>query len=467
MVPRPGTGSFLLTAVGAPGSAGWLLWVEDEQRPGWTDAEAGALMLAGQNLTRWLAAPPAPRWAEQLDRAARQQRLESAAQVARRLAHDYGNVLTGILGFSELALSQQIPVNTPLHCYLTEVHRGAQAGAQLTNQLRLFARRQGSLSRSCTLAPVLAQEEERLRAGAGAGARVQIDIPDGLPPTAIDPDLLRQALAVLLDNAREATPGPGAVHVSARPAVLTEGDCREFFGDARPGPHVEITVTDSGTGLSPEAERRLFTEPFYSTKPRHRGLGLATAYGILYAQRGGLRLERRPEGGVVARVVVPAVPDDASPLAPPGTVSPARGERVLVVDDDPMILQLVCATLERAGYRVQAVSNAEDALRCYAAAAPDPFRLVLADVIMPRVTGIELARRLLSRDADVRVLFMSGQVTGEFASHDFAGPNFELLPKPFRPEGLLRAVRNALDRPPVRRPRPGPADGESKVSSAR
>jgi CheY-like chemotaxis protein len=142
------------------------------------------------------------------------------------------------------------------------------------------------------------------------------------------------------------------------------------------------------------------------------------------------------------------------PAAPRATAGAAfreaalstNGNRILVVDDDPMVLQLVCATLEHAGYRVQAAAGGAEALACYAAAGDARHDLVLADVLMPRLSGIELARQLLSQDADVNVLFMSGQVAAEFADADFLRGRFDLLSKPFRPEGLLRAVRQALQR---------------------
>src|SRR5262249_14525431 len=156
-----------------------------------------------------------------------------------------------------------------------------------------------------------------------------------------------------------------------------------------------------------------------TTRPRRRGFGLATAHGLLYAYRGALCLQPGPERGAVARMYVPVAAGTPGPTPATDhrrTAEPAAtpvaptfqsavvtgGERVLVVDDDPMILQFVSTTLERAGYRVQAVSNAADALRSYTTAHPEPFRLVLSDVAMPDVTGVDLARSLLSRDADVR-----------------------------------------------------------------
>ena len=271
-VRREDGGSYLLTVLGTPERDGWLLWLEDAERGEWSEGEASALLLAGQFLTRRLADDEAlPRWAKQLDRSVRQQRLEAAARLVRRLAHDFGNVLTGILGFSELSLAQQISPHSPLHAYLTEVYRAAQNGAQYTNQLRLFARRQSAANRSAGLATVLAEEEKRLRPVLGAAVRLDIDIPPDLPAAAIDTEQLRHLLGIALDNAREAIAGPGVITVSVRPIQVSAGEARDLFGDVQPGGYLEITVADTGGGLTPDIHRQLFAEPFFTTKPRKKG----------------------------------------------------------------------------------------------------------------------------------------------------------------------------------------------------
>jgi signal transduction histidine kinase len=456
IIDRSGGGSLLATVIQAGEGVRWVLWLEDPARATWSDGEAGTLVLAGHVLVRRLSGDSLSRWAEQLDRASRQQRMETAAAVTRRLAHDFGNVLTGILGFTELALGQQIPANTPLHTYLQEVYRAAQAGAQLTNHLRLFSRRQSASSRSCPLAGVLAEQDARLAPAREAGVNLRLNIPGDLPPVALDPEQLSHVLSALLDNAREALAGPGAISVSAHVTELGEADCRDLFGSAQPGPHVEITIADTGIGLSPEVQRRLLSEPFFTTKPRRRGFGLSTAYGILHAHHGGLRLHPGAEHGVVARVLLPVAPscrpesEEAGPASSSGGET-VRGERILVVDDEPDVLRFVVSILQRTGYRVESVSSGEAALERYSAQGSDPYRLVLTDVIMPGLGGIGLVNRILKRDPVARVLFMSGQVPPDFTQQDFASYRFELLTKPFRPEHLLRAVRAALDRP-ARRP---------------
>ena len=429
----------LVTAVHRTGRPGWLLWLEaDDRRTAWDAAEAAALALAGQVIGRLLESGRKTRWTEQLDRAERQQGLETAANVVARLAHDYGNILTGIVGFCDLSLALRAPADSQMSRYLRELQRCAQNGAQLTHLLRLFSRRQAGGVHPCDTGAVVAEEAARFGAAAGPFA-VHTSVGPGLPPAAVDAGQLRQVLAILLENARDAMQSTGAASVSVRTVALTDDDCLDLYGGARPGPHVEIAVADAGPGLGVEASRRLFAEPFFSAKPRRRGFGLAVAYGIVHAHHGGLRLRPGAAGGTVAEVYLPV----AAP-PPPVAEAPAHGEKILVVDDDPNILRFICATLERAGYRVQGATSAEEALVQYTAAAPERFRLVLSDVIMPKTTGVDLVRRLLTLDSDVRVLFMSGQTISEFTRPDFAGRRFEFLSKPFRPEGLVRAVRGAI-----------------------
>ena len=144
--PRRAGGSCLITILGTPERGGWLLWLEHGERMEWSESEGSLLVMAGHALTRRLTREESlPPWAAQLDRAIRQRRMDASARIVRRLAHDFGNILTGILGFSELSLAHQLAPSSPLHAYLTEIHRGAQNGAQYTNQLRLFARRQTTL----------------------------------------------------------------------------------------------------------------------------------------------------------------------------------------------------------------------------------------------------------------------------------------------------------------------------------
>jgi signal transduction histidine kinase len=311
-VSRRSGGSCLFTLMGTPERGGWLLWLEDDNRTHWNESEAALLVLAGQILAHRLMREesPAP-WVVQLERGSRRQRMEAAAHIVRRLAHDFGNFLTGILGFSQLSLAHQAASSAPLRDYLTEIHRSAQTGAHYIDQLRLFARRQARRSHAeqgneerGNLAHVLAEVRSEWR----DDVQLTLHLPVDLPAVAVDSEALRQVLAVILDNAREAIAGAGVIDISARMVQVNAWQACKLFGYVRPGPHLEIRIADNGSGLTPEAQRQLFAEPFFSTKPRKRGFGLAMAYGILSAYRGGLELLSRPEGGTIARLIVPVAP---------------------------------------------------------------------------------------------------------------------------------------------------------------
>lgn len=450
IVADHGSGQVVLTTAQSVDGSGWLLWLEQAGHRDHPDGQLAAFALVGQALARGIRSDAKPRWAEQLDLSARQDRLEIAAAVTRRLAHDFGNVLTGILGFTELALAQQMPANTSLHNYLQESYRAAQTGAQFTQQLRLFSRRQMTSSRSSQIAHLLAEQEARLFAIQPTGLNLRLTVPADLPPVALDCEQMYLVLTPILDNAREALVGPGVVSVSARLVEISDSQCADLYGGVQPGPHVEVIVADTGTGLSPDVQRRLFAEPFYSTKPKRRGFGLAIAYGVLHAHRGGIRLHPGEERGVVARIVLPVARHAPPPLMDDAMTRAAersRGERILVVDDEAKILQVVAVSLEHAGYRVETFNNCESALQAYFAQPNDPYRLVLTDVVMPGMGGVDLVRKLLQRDPAVRVLFMSGRVSLDFTQPDFANRAFELLAKPFVPDQLTQAVRRTLDRP--------------------
>jgi signal transduction histidine kinase/ActR/RegA family two-component response regulator len=440
---RDGEAHWLLTAVGAEDGAGWLLWLKAPATREWLSEEAGALALTGEALARRLRLPgEEPRWARQLLSQRRRQRFDEAAAAARRIAHDYGNILTGVLGFTELAQSQ-VPGGSTSAGYLDEVSRAALQGERLTNLLRLFARRSWTRNQPTFLAAAVADGARRLR-GQFPAVRLDVNLPSDLPALAIDPEPLGHLLAQVLDNAAEACASHGSVRLSARAVCLTADGCLDLFGRAEPGSHVEITVEDDGCGLSAEARERLFEEPFFTTKPRQRGYGLAVAYGILCAHHGGLAVE--PAGrGTVARVCLPVA---AGPTSGPARfeASASPGESVLVVDDDLGVLHLVRTTLQRAGYRVETATSAADAVRSFTRTA-GRFGLVLSNTVVPPANGFDLARQLSAHDARVNVLFMSGPAEPDPArpQEEFAG---QRLIKPFGPDGLLRAVRRALERGP-------------------
>jgi signal transduction histidine kinase len=310
-LPRRAGGSCLLTLMGTPECGAWMLWLEEDDRTFWSESDAVLLTMVCQALTHRLTRDErATPWAVQLDRSIRRMRMDTAARIVRRLSHDFGNILTGILGFGELALAHPTASNSPLYDFLSEVHRAAKSGTQYINQLRLLSRRQPAINRSCSLADVLAEARREWRA-TSTDVRLQVHLPEELPAVTVGADELRQVLAIVLENAREAIVGAGVIEISAQTIEVIAEEAGRLVGNVRSGTHVEICIADNGSGLTSEAQRKLFTEPFFSTRPRNRGFGLAMAYGILAAHRGGIELLPRPAGGTTARLLLPVAASTA------------------------------------------------------------------------------------------------------------------------------------------------------------
>ncbi|HLJ96228.1 MAG TPA: ATP-binding protein [Gemmataceae bacterium] len=321
-----GRSSFLMTAV-RHGSMLWVLCMETAHPHTWTDDDQAALTLAGLGLFQFAVIPgQAQQWEQWSKKVEIQQRLEQSALVVGRLVHDFNNVLTGILGFTELSLAQ-MPAGGTQRNFMTEVYAGAQQGSQMLNRLGLFSARKSVPPGLMTaLEPVWAEEQTRRRAAWGDAISWEVIVPRDLPALAIDADALRVLFDKLLENAREAITSNGKITLAARQVELTREDCLGLLGKACPGSYVEITIVDSGRGLSAEARCRIFTDPFFSTKPRHRGLGLASVYGLMNNYGGGIRVEPALPSGTQARVYVPTARRAAEALVP-SKPSPGRAAR--------------------------------------------------------------------------------------------------------------------------------------------
>jgi signal transduction histidine kinase/CheY-like chemotaxis protein len=401
-----------------------ILWLNDAADRRWSDCDAAALALAAQALRRvgLLSRPEGGRVEE---------RLALAGVVTSRLSHDFGNLLTGVLGFTELALAQ-VPAGTRAHGYMSEVWDVARGGAEWLKKLNFFCRRNPPEFTPTGLPGALAEEEARLERGAAPAWHA--DIPADLPAIACDAESLRQALRQVLDNAREASVGTEAVQLAARSVELSATTAASLLGQPQPGRYVEITVADRGPGMSDDIRGRLFKDWFFSTRPRHRGMGLMMAYGIVHRFGGGLAIEPGPADGTQVRLYFPAAPE---PI-------PAGPAHLLIVDEDPQLLTEARRILEPAGYRVQVAGSAAEALVVHQTAAV-PFDLLLLAAHLPNLTGTELARRMLLRDPHARFLFLHTPAGPGLPRDELVSPA-NLVHKPFAAPVLLQAVAAALRR---------------------
>jgi len=367
--------------------------------------------------------------------------METATLVTGRLAHDFSNILTGILGFAELSLSQMTS-DSPARCYVEEIVSSAQNGADWIRKLQDFSRPINPRIQPIHLAPLVGNEEDRLRQAWGNRVTLLVAVPADLPPAAMDADAVRQLLGQLLDNAGEAVAQRGVVTLSARTVEVSEETCQNLIGSAQPGKHVEITITDSGTGLSEEARQRLFRDLFFSTKARRRGLGLALVHSILQSFKAGLCFGPEPEQGTTVRLFLPVaaeLPTDARSSAADSN------KQILVVDDDPMVLRMACQVLTSSGFQVQAAAGPQEAIDlCHV----QPFRLIVSDIAMPHMNGFEMVRYLKSHNIAINVLFISSQPSNGLVN-DVLLDQYPLLKKPFDARDLVQAAASALAHAPA------------------
>ncbi len=432
-VHADGEGEWLICLVAEPGGEGRLAWAYRAGKGGWTDTEKLLWMFAAQALVRWLHQNGA-------GTAAQQRRLEYAAVLTSRLSHDFGNYLTGIMGFTELSLSQA-PLDSTLHRYLQEVLDSAKQGADWIRRLHGYCRRSAAQAWPTQLASVLAQEEARLRATGLFGMRWEASLPKDLPLLAVEAGALQSALAEITANAREATKDQGTIQFAARALEVSAADCQPLLGGVGPGSHVELSITDDGPGIAPENYARLFGEIFFSTKTRHRGLGLLVVYGILQRCSGGMRIDSGPGGkGTCVRLYLPSAATDGPPLAPN-----AEMPHLLLVHADPLLTSSMGQILEAHGYRVSVVNHPQAALvACRAKGAS--VSLVVTDMMLPHLAGLDLARRILEHDPKTSFIFLLAQSSFHGLREEDLLKRFELLRWPLEPAALMRAIQAALAR---------------------
>jgi two-component system, cell cycle sensor histidine kinase and response regulator CckA len=365
------------------------------------------------------------------------QKLESIGRLAGGVAHDFNNMLTAILGNVEFAAeSTSLDELRPL---LAEIRHTAERSAALTAQLLAFARRQviepkvlepnALLKRLDSLLRRLIGEQIRITVQLGAKGRVRAD-----------ESQLEQVIMNLVTNARDAMASGGRLLLSTSDVVL-DSAFAAAQPDVSPGPYVQITVADSGLGIAPQDLEHIF-EPFYTTRPGGTGLGLATCYGIA-KQSGGHILVRSELGqGSTFTVYLPRVEEEVAPAAPPRSAPKSLStERVLLVEDEPSVRAVAERALVRQGYRVRSAGTAEEALQHY---AEESFDLLVTDVVLPGMSGRELALKLTQRWPDLRVLFISGYTQNMIEHGGVLDPGISFLQKPFLPVELLVAARKVL-----------------------
>jgi PAS domain S-box-containing protein len=379
------------------------------------------------------------------------QQMEAVGRLAGGIAHDFNNLLTAILGYCNLMLDE-VPAEDPLRKDLDEIRAAGERAAALTRQLLAFSRRQMLQPHKLDFNALVRQTEKMVRRLVGEDVEVAISLGESVTPVVVDPASIEQVLVNLAVNARDAMPMGGRLTLET--AMVDLGAAyADSHATVIPGRYAMLAVSDTGEGMDALTRARIF-EPFFTTKEQGRGvgLGLATVYGIVKQSGGYIWVYSEPGHGTSFKIYFPEAADiagvsgrGAKPKTSVGKRGKAKGgtETVLLVEDEDAVRALACQVLRRYGYLVLEARDGLDALRL-AERHQGVIELVITDLVMPHMTGRDLALRLTEARGNVKVLFMSGYTNHAVVHRDLT-PSSAFLQKPFTPDSLIRMVRSVLD----------------------
>ncbi len=372
------------------------------------------------------------------------QKLESVGRLAGGVAHDFNNLLTVINGYSDMVLSE-LPADHALHELVSEIRTAGERAAALSGQLLVLSRKQVVQAREVNLNDIIAEVEKMLGRVIGEDIRLESVLNPSLGCVLADAGQLHQILMNLAVNARDAMPGGGTLLIETTNVDLLE-DFAEQRGEVEPGRYVMLSVSDTGVGMTQEVMSHLF-EPFFTTKKAGEGtgLGLATVYGIVKQCSGSIRVYSEPGLGTNLKIYLPRIePAEKFRTEPAREMSKARGtETILVVEDQDQLRKIVVRVLRARGYKALEAANPREALALSEGYA-GPIHLLLTDVVMPGMTGPELAGRLKPLRPSMEVIFMSGYSERALLDRQLMESSGTYLAKPFSPEALAIKVREVL-----------------------
>jgi PAS domain S-box-containing protein len=376
------------------------------------------------------------------------QKMEAIGRLAGGIAHDFNNLLTVIQGYTDIALLG-MGKDDPLQTKLTSIRRAASTAASLTHQLLAFSRRQVLDMRVINLNNTVKELEGMVRRMIGEDIELTTILEEGLGKVKVDPRQIDQVIVNLAVNARDAMPNGGKLEIRT-----TNSDLDQTFAldhaDAVPGNYVMLSVSDTGTGMSPETKARIF-EPFFTTKElgKGTGLGLSMVYGIIKQSGGNIWADSEPGRGTTFAIYLPRVDEhaDQDQHKRVKTATPPAGgnETILVVEDDSAVRKSTVEILAIQGYKVLEASSGDEALSI--AGRPEiPIHMVLSDVVMPEMNGRQVADRLAQVRPGIKVLFMSGYTDDAIVHYGVLDEGVAYIQKPWRPDQLWKKVREVLDR---------------------
>ena len=388
---------------------------------------------------------------KQLERQLSQaQKMEAVGRLAGGVAHDFNNILTVIMSYSELALLQ-LKNDNRLYARVKEIRKAAEKATRLTRQLLMFSRGETVTPIEVDMNRLVVDIEAMLERLIGEHIRLNIHLDPTVGAVKADPGQLEQVLLNLAVNGRDAMTDGGTLDVTTR-RVEFDGKQPLPHAEMQPGIYVELVVTDSGSGMDAETQKRIF-EPFFTTKGfgKGTGLGLSTVFGIVKQHHGYIDVQSEVGIGTTFRILFPAlcITNRPAPLFLEMNEEELSGvETILLVEDEERIQQLMSSALRSAGYTVLLAANGAEALTI-----SNRYRgtidLLVTDVIMPEMSGVKLSHQLMMQRPLTKVLYMSGYTDGELSKHGVILKEHAFIPKPFTPMSLAGIVRRILDDEPV------------------
>ena len=390
------------------------------------------------------------------------QKLDAVGALAGGIAHDFNNLMSAVIGFGELALGR-MNAEDSVRAQVEQMVRAGERASAMTNQLLAFSRKQMLQPRVLDLNEVVSESEKLLGRLIEEDIELACVLAADLDAVEADRVQLEQVIVNLVVNARDAMPRGGKLTIETANIEL-DGNYAASHFDVEPGRYVMLAVTDTGLGMDTETQARIF-EPFFTTKSQGEGtgLGLATVFGIVKQSGGDVSVYSEPGRGTTFKLYLPRADrrSDRRERTDPGSTWLEGCETILVAEDEELVRELVCEVLEACGYVVLAASSPTQALEV-AAGRAGPIDLLLTDVVMPELSGGELAERLTALRPELRVLYSSGYPDDAVVRHGVLEADVAFLAKPFTPETLTRKVREVLDAGPV--PRRIPASTAKEAS---
>jgi PAS domain S-box-containing protein len=372
------------------------------------------------------------------------QKMEAVGMLAGGVAHDFNNLLTIITGYSQLILNS-IRSDDPNRHSVEQIMKAGERAAALTKQLLAFSRRQVLQAKVLDLNKLVGSLATMLHRLIGEDVDLRFVLPPDLGRVSADPGQIEQVLMNLVVNARDAMPKGGILTVETKNVHLDDHYVSRHIS-AKPGQYILLAVSDNGAGMDQATQARLF-EPFFTTKGSGKGtgLGLSTVFGIVKQSGGSVEVYSEPDRGTSVKVYLPRIDQPVSIEAKNERKKAVRGsETILLVEDDEMVRTLVRETLRREGYRVLDAPGPIEAKRI-SEQHKGAIQLMITDVVMPKVSGRELAEQLSQHRPDMRVLYMSGYTDNAILANGVLEKEVAFIQKPFTPAALTEKVRDVLE----------------------